>query len=79
MKTRDSDEYVTLPVVRDLAVGLDSRLGELKIQQSTADQIAALLNAGHEIRLSACLERRATNVRILCVSVSPVGAKGASA
>ena len=69
-----SNKYVSLPVTRNLALGIEAIEGELRLLPSTADQLAALMNAGLEIRLSMCVERRPTGLQIRCVSFSPVPA-----
>ncbi len=72
------EEYVTIPVVRNLSGLVEDRQGELNIPQSLAYQLSALLDGGVEIRLSACLERRSTGLRFLRVSFEPVEAANVS-
>lgn len=63
---------VTIPVVRNMSADIEDLQGQLKIPQSLADQLSALMDGGIEIRLSACLERRSTDLRFVRVSFSPV-------
>ena len=70
-----SDEYVSIPVTKGLSQDLNDIVGELRLSQFAATQLAASMDDGLEIRLSMRAERRSSGLQIRSVSFSPVPAE----
>ena len=67
-----SDKHVRIPVTKSLSLDIEDIVGELRLSQSVADELAAFMDGGFEIRLSMCVEKRTGGTRLRCVSFSPV-------
>ena len=66
------DHIVSIPVTKSLSVQLEDIIGELRIDEQFADQIAAWSERNVEIRLDTSIQRKNGQWKLRLVSITGI-------